>query len=346
MKNSNTKTKLAARVMLLVLLLASALNFFACDSKVKVDVDKKFNLNDGEIKFLCMSGISTQREVWNAGYCRGVYITDGDEVYERPYITYSSSIVDDDLGDGRTFYEKYLKRYFSFSGSPKYSMQIYVTSYAFQGEVGELKYEFDTYYLKGERIRIYNNDELIAQMSVATTLDMPDEYYTDILDKSLFVISADKYSLAELGDTAPIDQPLNIAPSLASMEISYLTIRDLRNSNANIDLYDYKSNFNGGYSSIEWKTGYEAVSNENKLGFYVPSLNANIQIEAEFYEYREKMGKIEYVFTSGEENGDCVELYSHSVLVGKVFYSSDIEIAEDWLESFLNENLVVISLKK
>ena len=345
MKSTN-KTKLVARMMLLVFLIASVVSLAGCDIKSKIDKEKRFNLNDGKINFLCMSCISPSREVWNSGNYRGVYIREGVEIYERPCITYSTTIVDNDLGDGRTFYEKYLKKHFSFNGSPKYSMKITVDSYAFQGNVENLRYEFDRYYFKGENIRIYNNDELIARMSVRTTLNMPEEFYTEILDKALFTITVDKYLLTELGNTVPKEEPMDIFPTLYDTELSYLTIRDLRNSNENIDLYDYQSYFYGGFSSIKWQTGYRPVKNNNKLSFYVPSLNAHIQLEAEFPEYREKMGKIEYVFTNDEENGDCVELYSYFVLVGKVFYSSDTEISEEWLVDFLNENLVVISVKK
>jgi hypothetical protein len=280
------------------------------------------------------------------GYCKGVYITDSNEFYERPCITYSSTIVDEELGDGRTFYEKYIKKYLSHGGSSEYSMIIGASFYAFQGDVGELRYDFEPYYSKGEKIKIYNNDELVGIVSVTTKLNMPKEFYTEILDKKLFTITADKYLLTELGDTAPKEEDASIPPSLLISKISYLTIRDLRNYDENITLIDYISNFHGGYSSVKWQTGYEPVINENKLCFQAPSLNACVQIQAEFYEYREKMGKIEYKFASDVENGDYVELYSHSVLLGKVFYSSDVKISEEWLTRFLNENLVVISVKK
>ena len=159
MKNGKmklNKTKIVARVMLVVLLLSSALNLAGCTQNEDFDNAKRFNLNDGEIKFLCMSGSSyeTRREVWDDGYCRGIYIVDSDETYERPYITYNSTIVDEDLGDGRTFYEKYIKKYLSFNGSYEYSMEIYASFYAFQDEVEIIRYEFDSYYPKGEKIKI------------------------------------------------------------------------------------------------------------------------------------------------------------------------------------------------
>ena len=351
MKNGKiklNKTKLIARVMLVVLLFSSALNLAGCTQNEDFDNAKRFNLNDGEIKFLCMSGSSyeTRREVWDDGYCRGIYIVDGNETYERPYITYNSTIVDEDLGDGRTFYEKYIKKHLSFNGSYEYSMEIYASFYAFQDEVEILRYEFDSYYPKGEKIKIYNNEELVGIVNIITKLDMPKEFYTKMLDNTIFTITANKYLLTELGDVVPDENSNIITPSLNNMEFSYLTIRDLRNSNKNIDLYNYKSNFNGGYSSVIWQTEYEAVTNENKLDFYVPSLNAHIQLETKFYEYREKIGRIEYIFTSDFENENCIELYSNSVLAGKIYYSADTEISEDWLIDFFNENLVVISVKK
>ena len=349
MKNGKikaNKTKILARVMLVVLLFSSAINLSGCGKNVYVDIKKKFNLNDGKITFLCLSNISTNREVWGHGYCKGVYITDGNESYERPCITYSSTIVDEKLGDGRTFYEKHIKKYLSTGGSSEYSMIIGASFYAFQGDLGVLRYEFEPYYSKGEKIKIYNNDELIGIVSVTTKLNISKEFYIEMLDEKLFTITADKYLLTEPGDTAPKEEDAAIPPSLLISEISYLTIRDLRNCDENITLTDYISNFHGGYSSVKWQTGYEPVKNENKLCFQVPSLSASIQIQAEFYEYREKMGKIEYEFVSDLENGDYVELYSHSILVGRVLYSSDVKISEEWMVRFLNENLVVISVKK
>ena len=129
------------------------------------------------------------------------------------------------------------------------------------------------------------------------------------------------------------------------MYLSYLTIRDIRNTNPNNKLNQYKSNFQGGYGSVYWDFGYDDVINKIELTFFDALLESNVQMRAEFYEYREQMGKIEYAFINTYNNENCVELYSNSELVGKVFYSSDIKITEDWLVDFLNENLVVINVK-
>ena len=52
MKNSNTKTKLVARVMLLVLLFASVLLFVACNDEEIVDTTISFTSNDKFIEFI------------------------------------------------------------------------------------------------------------------------------------------------------------------------------------------------------------------------------------------------------------------------------------------------------
>ena len=347
MKIQQTKFKLL--VMLIVLVLVSLL-LPSCNTSSKLNEDfllQKFNLDDGQINFLTIRSINirgTQREVWGSSFMLSGDSYEEKELYSRPYIAYSTTIDNSDLGDGRTFYEKYIKRYLSFSGSPKYSMKISMVSYAFQGEIVDLKYEFDSLFTKGEKIKIYNGDEYIAVVSVTTKLDMPNEFYKEILDESLFVISADKYSAVELGTTPPNQDEVFIEPDLDIMKLSYLSIRNTNASKEKINAY--KSSLGGGYSSVEWQTGYKDVVNNVQIDFYDSSLNANLEINAEFYEYREKMGTIDYVFTKDEENGNCIELYSYTVLVGKVFYGSDIEISEEWLINFLNENLVVISIQK
>ncbi|MBR2381022.1 MAG: hypothetical protein IKA84_00815 [Clostridia bacterium] len=355
MKNTNlklNKTKLVARLMIIAVLITGAIILSSCNTQNQydeVDLEKRFNLDDGSISFLTMRSINvtgTGREVWNGSSLRTLYIVNGDETYSRPFISYSTTIENSDLGDGRTFFEKYIKKYVSFSGSPKYSMKIHVVSYAFQGEVGELRYEFISGFSENVKIAIYNNDELITTMAVTTTLDMPNEFYIEILDNSLFVISADKYSAVELGTNAPNQEHILLDPDLDHMNLSYLSFRDIRNSYEHIKINNYKSFFEGGYSSIDWQTGYQDVVNEFKFDFDDEFINANVKIEAEFYEYRERMGEIEYLFTVDKEKGNGIELYSNSILVGKVFYSSEAEISQEWLISFLNENLVVINVKK
>ena len=355
MKNENlktNKTKLIAKLMLVVILLITMVVISSCNTQTKndkVDLEKRFNLDDGSINFLTMRSINVigvEREVWTESSLATFNFVNGEETYSRPYISYSTTIDNSDLGDGRTFFEKYIKKHVSFSGSPKYSMKIHVISYAYQGEVGEFRYEFDSKFSKGEKIRIYNNDELITIMTVTTTLDMPNEFYTEILDNSLFVITANKYSDIQLGTKTPNQDTMFIEPDIDYMQLSYLSFRDIRNSYENIKINNYKSFFDGGYSDIYWETGYKDVVNYVRLDFYDNLLNADIKIEAEFYEYREQMGKIEYEFAIDKENRNCIELYSNSVLVGKVFYSSEVDMSQEWLIGFLNENIVVISVNE
>lgn len=349
--NSN-RIKLLAKMVLFVLLMTSVFVLPACNMTSEqngVDLLKKFNLDEGPIEFLTMGNINlsgTGKEVWGSSFMLSGDVYEDKESYSRPYISYSTTINNSDLGDGRTFYEKYIKKYMSFSGSPKYSMKISVVSFAFQGEIEETKYEFDPCCSKGERIRIYNGDECVATMTVTTTLDMPNEFYTEILDKSLFIISADKYLVAKLGNNPPNQDKILIEPDLDLVKLSYLSIRNANDSEKDMKTNAYKSYFTGGYSSVYWQTGYEDVVNNVQIECFDSSLNANFEINAEFYEYREQMGKIDYVFTKDEENGNCVELYSHSILVGKVLYSSDLKIGEEWMVDFLNKNLVVISAQK
>ncbi len=344
MKFKNLKTKLVARVMLLVLLFASVYTTVSCydTEPVKspqVDINKTFNLDEGEIKFLCMRSIKEiyplygiEIQTWRSGYAdKGITIVDEEE-YSRPYISYYGNIICcDDINS---------------SNSDKYSINIRANFYAFQGEKNNLKYEFDVSCSNGEKIFIYNNDELIGTVSFTTEFDKPDEFYTELLDNTLFVISTEKYASIEASTNILDKNIYNIEPDIDWMYLSYFTIRDIRNTNPNNKLNQYKSNFKGGYGSVYWDFGYDDVINKIELTFFDALLELNVQMRAEFYEYREQMGKIEYAFINTYNNENCVELYSNSELVGKVFYSSDIKITEDWLVDFLNENLVVINVKK
>ena len=357
MKNGKiklNKTKIIARVMLVVLLFAGTLNLAGCGNKIQVDLNKQFNIDDGTINFLCMRsiskvfteyGIRTHR--WNSGYYdEGLYIVDGKEHYTRPHITYNATILSSDLGDGRTFYQKYINKYISMHGSYMYSIKISADSYAFQGELGEIRYEIDEYKLKGKKISIYNNNELIGETTVITKLKLSDDFYRDLLNKTLFVITVDKYSKIERSQ-ASIDEEIKyLEPNLDIMQLSFLSIRDIRNDNDTIELSTYKTKVLGGYSGLFGRWLYDSAVNELDLEFYDKTLKSNIKIETEFYEYRVPTGEIEYVFVADKEKGKCVELYTNSCLVGKIFYSSDAEISQDWLIDFLNENLVVININK
>ena len=354
MKNTNFKTKLIARIMLLVLLLASAVSLGACGYKTDVDIEKCFNIDDGTIKFLCMRSIfnvfpsyTKNTPYWGTGYIdSGLRIVNGQSLNTRPRITYGITISNSDWGDGRTFYEKHIKKYISKQGSHHYSMIISADFYAFVGEIGEIRYEFDEHYSKGERIKIYNNDELVSEVSVITKLKKSEDFYRELLEKTLFVISIDKYSEIKYSDVAVNEDYYYYDPNLDVMEFSYVSLRDVRNSEQVTELIKYDSKFSGGYSSVAHKVGYYDVINEVKLDFSTESLNNNIQIEAEFYEYRAAMGKIEYSFVTDKQKGDCVELYTNNYLIGKIFYNSKSEISNEWLTEFLNENLVVMTVRK
>ena len=355
MNFKTNKIKLIARVMLLVLLATSALSFAGCGKKTNIDLDKRFNIDDGQIKFLCMRSISAvfpeysiTKRIWSDGYINDkLYIVDGNETYNRPRISCSFTLVSSELGDGRTFYEKYIKKYVSMDGSHEYSIIISGDFYAFQGELGEFRYEFDEYKLKGKQISIYNNNELIAEINVITKLKLSEDFYRDLFDKTLFVITVDKYSEIEYSTQMPNHNMMFKEPNLNTMQLSYLTIRDVRNYSSEINLTEYTSSFVGGYYYVDKRIEYYTeITNEVDMAFINKSLEANIKIESEFYEYRAPMGKIEYVFVGNREKGECVELYTNSYLVGKIFYSSDSEISQNWLSDFLDENLVVININK
>ena len=351
MKNTNFKTKFIARIMLLVLLLASVFSFAGCSKKESIDINKRFNIDDGKINFLCMRSVSnvfseyTYREhSWSDGnYLNGLYIQDGIEYYSRPSISYSVTINSAELGDGRTFYEKYINKYVDMQGSYEYSMKIHGEFYAFQGDADSFRYEFDKHNFKGENIKIYSEEELIAELSVVTKLKKSEDFYRELLDKTLFVITVDKYSEIEYSAIKPNDI-YESNHNLNYTNLSYLGIRDIRNSKDVDELITYKSSFNGGYSGVYWDTLYHDVVNEIEIQFSSGMLDTNIQMEAEFYEYRADMGEIFYSFVTDTENGGCIELYSNSWLVGKIFYTSTAEISKEWLTDFLNENLVVISV--
>lgn len=354
MVSKTNKMKFIAEMMLLVLLVTSAFSFAGCADKESVDLSRRFNIDDGTISFLCMRSIpnvfseyGARTQSWGEGlYDEKLYVVEGDETYSRPRISYSITVLSSELGDGRTFFEKYVNKYINTHGSYEYSMKIHGVFYAFQGEVGELNYKFDKYNSKGEKIKIYNNDELIAEVSVITKLKKSEDFYRELLEKTLFVIKVDKYSEIEGSVVTPINNLVLGEPNLDVAQLSYLSIRDIRNYDDVIELTTYKNVFSGGYSGIYWDRSYHEAVNKISLEFTSISLASNINIDAEFYEYMSSMGKIYYSFVQDNEKGNCVELYSNSYLVGKVFYSSDSEIPQEWLTEFLNENLVVMNVKK
>ena len=350
------KTKLIARALVLVLLVTSVFSFVGCADKESVDLSRRFNIDDGTINFLCMrsipnvfSGYGARTQSWGDGlYDEKLYIIDGKETYARPHISCSFTLVSSELGDGRTFYEKYINRYINIHGSYEYSLKISADFYAFQGKLGKVRYEFDKYkYNKGEEIRIYNDNELIAQIVVITKLKLSEDFYRNLFNKTLFIITVDKYSGIEYSTKSPNHNMMSKEPNLNTMQLSYLSIRDIRNYSSDINLTEYKSNFVGGYYYVDQKIEYyREIMNEVEMEFINKSLESNIKIEAEFYEYREAMGQIEYTFVVDKEKGECVELYTNSNLVGKVFYSADGEVSQEWLTDFLNENLVVMYVAK
>ena len=355
MNFKTNKIRLIAKIMLLVLLVTSALSFVGCSNKNKIDVNKRFNIDDGTINFLCMRSIpnvfseyAIRSHSWRSGYYdEGLCIIDGNETYTRPRISYNATIVSSVLGDGRTFYEKYINKYISMHGSYEYSVKIGADFYAFQGAIGEIRYEFDKFKLNGEEIEIYNNDELVGIVSVKTSLNMSEDFYRNILDQTLFVITVDKYSNIEYSSKTPSNTSTKTMPNLSTVELSYLSVRDIRNYSDEISLTIYKSYLNGGIFYLDRIIPeYREVSNEATLEFSVASLGCNIKMDAEFYEYRAPMGKINYHFLHDDEKGDYIELRTQRGIVGRIYYSSDCDIPQEWLIDFLDENLVVIHIVK
>ena len=354
MKFKTNKTKLIAKIILLVLLVTSALSFVGCSNKNKIDVNKRFNIEDGTINFLCMRSVPRvfpqyieRVHGWSITHSGERFsVLDGKETYTRPFISYGVTLFPYGLGDGRNFYEKNIKPHIT-GKKYEYSMMIDADFYAFQGAIGEIRYEFDKFKLNGEEIEIYNNDELVGIVSVKTSLNMSEDFYRNILDQTLFVITVDKYSNIEYSSKTPSNTSTKTMPNLSTVELSYLSIRDIRNYSNEISLTTYESSLTGGIHYIgRVIEEYREVSSEVMLEFSVASLECNVKMDAEFYEYRAPMGKINYHFLYDDEKGDYIELRTQRGIVGRIYYSSDGNLTQEWLIDFLDENLVVIHIVK
>ena len=340
MKNTN-KAELVARLMLVVILVVSATSMCSCKDNIQIDMTQRFNLDDGSIKFLCMEYINQddsnyiQKDMlWY--FCDGIQFSDGTEEYSRPYINCSGGIYVEELGDGRLLYNNGKKVSFTFDAQ----------YYAFQGEIGELRYEFVKNMLFEKRINIYNNNELVGKISFKTRLIISNEVYSYFLDNHLCYIDIEKYTNVIPSTRVPDEIPMGV-PNLDVAQHSYLSIRNVENSEDSFEIIEYTSKFSNGFKKM-YANYYEYTNAINKVDITmkVNLFDTHLHITAEFYEYREQMGEIEYVFIMDNEFANCVELYSNSILVGKVFYSSEAEISQEWFTSFLNENLVVINVKK
>lgn len=330
MNFKTNKIRLIAKIMLLVLLLTSAFSFVGCVKKDGIDVNKRFNIDDGTINFLCMRSVprifpeyQQKTHVWSViPLGERFTIIDGKETYTRPYISYNFT-------------------------SSTYSMSIDADFYAFQGKIGEIKYEFDKCAKSDVKIQVYNDKELVGMVSINTDSKMSEDFYKSILDKTLFVITVDKYSDIEYSSKTPSNTSTKNMANLSTMEISYLSIRDIRNYSSEISLTTYRPYFVGGISYIDRVIEqYREISSRAMLEFSVASLECNIKMDAEFYEYRAPMGKINYHFLHDDEKGDYIELRTQRGIVGRIYYSSDCDIPQEWLIDFLNENLVVIHISK
>ena len=73
---------------------------------------------------------------------------------------------------------------------------------------------------------------------------------------------------------------------------------------------------------------------------------ANITMQAEFYEFKSSLGVLKYeIIDSVEDNFSTVNIYNGDMVIGRINIFSEKEIASEWIESFLNENLIVTAIK-
>ena len=338
MKFQMNKTKLIARVMVLVILLTSAFSFVGCAlTENPVVLDREIpNLDDYTLGYLMIGDLSNCEYITNVDYLD--YAIDGEFTVKNGEMKYEPAIIKfsagfDVKGISKKSYNNLLVK--------NSALSIMGHFYPIKGDIGELEYDFkrvdSTPYKYRRVVYIYSNSQLVGKVYYDAQKRVKKSWIEDFLNDNLISMTINKYS--------NIDNAVDKADLISS----YLSIGNVATSSYCSNLINYSANINGGLQFEYGSKYYTDVVNSVNIEFEGDESinNAHILIDADFYESKFAVDclKYEVVETSINNKNMTINVYSDTVLVGTVNIDSKEEISIEWIEGFFNENLIIVEIQ-
>ena len=149
-------------------------------------------------------------------------------------------------------------------------------------------------------------------------------------------------------------------PNLDEQGVSYLLIRNLNNYEYITDVDYLHYSINGGFeikngesiynpAIIEISAGFDGDGLYKESNFIYLTNSVSISIKCDFYPVKGDVGELEYefkyIYPSHYKYNKVVYIHSNSQLVGKVYYDTQKTVEESWIENFLSDNLVLMTVK-
>lgn len=340
MKNSNAKSKFITRVMILILLLTSAMSYIGCGlfEETPIILDNEIpDLNNQNISYLLLRDLNVSEDITDVEHYYysidgGFVIKDGEILYDPAIIEVSAEFDGEGLN----------KNSFSIYLIKESSMSVMGMFYPVKGNIGELEYEFKyvdaSPYKFHKVVYIYSNSQLIGKVYYDTSKIVQNDWITEFLNNNLILMNVKQYSVEES----------NGAENRQNHIVSYLNIGNIVSSEYCNEVINYSSNVNGGMNIEFGSNCYSDIKNTVNIEFNGnESTNyADISMQAEFYEFKEALGVLDYKIVDDlKDNASTVSIYNGDVIVGEINIICDNEITHEWIEGFLNENLIVTEIK-
>ena len=337
------------KIIIFLLLLVSVVILSGCAEPI--DKEKRIELDSDGLSFLCLRNIkeiypnySIRSQSWE--FRQGLKIVDGEEEYARPYIKVQFNIYSEELGDDANIFERLF-----LIGTFKHSLTVVGEFYAFEGEVGTISYEFYSFDIKEKVLdttaNIYNNGNLVGKVYFISDLLLPRDYYVDILDKALIKVIVSKNNDARCSVEDSVDW--SDAPDLSQSTVDILGLGNMIRWE-NGEILNYTSEFEGGYNFSFWHGDYIRAVNNVRLSYRPVEAEKEIDIKAEFYEYRGFIDSLEYevdaIDYAKDDYDRVLNIYSNSILVGKVYYCSADGVTDELIKNIIVNNIIFIRVTK
>ena len=324
-----TKLKLFARMMIIVQIFVCVISFSGCgwlaESPVILD-DTIPNLDDHSINYLLFRDLKDCNYITGIDYYKysvdGEFTTkDGETKYTAPIIQISTGFDCDQLD--KMSYDFYLTKVVD--------MSIWGHFYPTKADIDELQYEFryihSSKYKFYRVVYIYSNSQLVGKVYYDTQGKVEKDWIENFLNDNLISMTVTK------------NCDIKNVPSKEKHKLSYLSIRNTDNSKYCSQLVNYSVNVSGGLKIEYGSEYYTDVVNSIDLDFKGDESinNSYISLHAEFYESKEPIEKVRYNVVD-----DCkIEIYSKDMLIGIINIVSEENISSEWIEEFLNKNLLL-----
>ena len=333
------KTNLVARALLLVLFITSAMNFVGCGwlAEDEMNLDNEIpNLDNHIVSYLLFRDLEKCDYINDVDYFHyvidgGFFVVNGVKQYTTPIIQASAEFDADGLS----------KKSYSIFLIKSSAISVWAHFYPIKRDIGELKYEFkyinSTKYKYHRVVYIYSDSQLVGKVYYDAQKRVPKDWIEDFLNDNLVSMTVKNYS--------DIESTSNKKDYISS----YLSIGNIGNSQYCSNFINYRASVNGGLEIEYGSEYYTNIVNSINLEFDgdESTNNARISIQADFYENNLAFDVLRYESMHDSINNIItINIYSGDLMVGIMNIDAEEDISNEWIESFLNENLIIVEMHK